>query len=106
DGGVQVLEEVLRDAPSYDLRWVFCNDEVYEKILVKSGFTLIDRLNNGVSVWEKGDVPPIQNDEAVGETTIITYIRGIAPISLLIVSLVLILRLDSDNKTSSKTESA
>lgn len=51
--GTWVLEAVLSSAERYNLKWVFCADELYVPILTKHGFTKIDAYNDSrVEIYE------------------------------------------------------
>jgi hypothetical protein len=50
--GLSLLKDVLLDASSYSLKWVFCSDPFYEPILEAHGFAKLRTLSDGVTaVW-------------------------------------------------------
>jgi len=57
--GLGSLRQFLVNADAYNLKYVFANDEFYDPILHFSGWTRLNRLANGVTVWERGDVTPL-----------------------------------------------
>lgn len=57
--GLEVLADVLRRAPELSLRWVIVNDEAYYPPLLEQGFELAQVWENGVSLFERADVPPL-----------------------------------------------
>lgn len=57
--GFEVLADVLRRAPALSLRWVVVNDEAYYPPLLEQGFELVQVWENGVSLFERADVPPL-----------------------------------------------
>ena len=57
--GLGSLRQFLEDAESYHLKYVFSNDEFYDPILHFTGWTRLNRLGNGVTVWEKPDISPL-----------------------------------------------
>ena len=57
--GLGSLRQFLVNADAYNLKYVFANDEFYDPILHFTGWTRLNRLANGVTVWEKGDVTPL-----------------------------------------------
>ncbi|SMX31110.1 hypothetical protein [Actibacterium lipolyticum] len=57
--GLGSLRQFLVNADSYNLRYVFSNDEFYDPILHFTGWTRLNRLANGVIVWERQDVTPL-----------------------------------------------
>ena len=57
--GLGSLQQFLVNADSYNLKFVFYNDEFYDPLLHFTGWTRLNRLANGVTVWEKPDVAPL-----------------------------------------------
>lgn len=57
--GLGSLRQFLVNADAYHLKYVFSNDEFYDPLLHFTGWTRLNRLSNGVTVWEKGDVSPL-----------------------------------------------
>ena len=57
--GLGSLNQFLVNADRYQLKYVFSNDDFYEPLLHFTGWTRLNRLANGVTVWEKPDVPPL-----------------------------------------------
>ncbi|MBO6790552.1 MAG: hypothetical protein JJ894_08455 [Dinoroseobacter sp.] len=57
--GLGSLRQFLVNADQYHLKYVFSNDEFYDPILHFTGWTRLNRLANGVSIWEKPDVTPL-----------------------------------------------
>ena len=57
--GLGSLQQFLINADRYNLKYVFSNDEFYDPILHFSGWNRLNRLANGVMVWEKPDVTPL-----------------------------------------------
>ena len=57
--GPRVLHSVLSRADALSLRWVFVYDPGYYDVLLEEGFSLKDVWPNGVTLFEKDDVPPI-----------------------------------------------
>ena len=58
--GLGSLQQFLVNADSYNLKYVFSNDDFYDPLLHFSGWTRLNRLSNGVTVWEKADVTPLR----------------------------------------------
>jgi hypothetical protein len=88
DPQLNTLNAVLQNAATYSLKWVLVNEIDYYAILEKNGFalkwsaeTLFDGRLNGVTIWEKADVPPI-NAETKSEIGLSSYIWGTAPLGL------------------------
>ena len=57
--GLGSLQQFLVNAPAYNLKYVFSNDAFYDPLLHFTGWTRLNRLTSGVTIWEKGDVPPL-----------------------------------------------
>lgn len=57
--GLGSLRQFLENADRYHLKFVFSNDAFYDPILHFSGWTRLNRLSNGVAVWERPDVSPL-----------------------------------------------
>ena len=57
--GLGSLQQFLINADRYHLKYVFSNDAFYDPILHFSGWTRLNRLANGVTVWERPDVAPL-----------------------------------------------
>ncbi len=54
--GLGPLQQFLVNADRYHLKYVFSNDAFYDPLLTFSGWNQLNRLQNGVMVWEKPDV--------------------------------------------------
>ena len=59
--GLGSLQQFLVNADRYNLKYVFSNDDFYDPLLHFSGWTRLNRLSNGVTVWEKPDVTPLRS---------------------------------------------
>lgn len=57
--GLGSLQQFLVNADAYHLKFVFSYDEFYDPLLHFSGWTRLNRLAIGVTVWEKPDVAPL-----------------------------------------------
>lgn len=57
--GLGSLRQFLVNAERYNLKYVFSNDVFYDPLLHFTGWTRLNRLDNGVVVWEKLDIPPL-----------------------------------------------
>ena len=99
EGGMDILEQILKEAEDYKLKWVFCNDPYYYNSLSKNGFVLLfsqDNTNDGrfhgVTIWGKDGVSPVEDDvknveKSVG-ASIIDYTWGLIPLSVLFATLI------------------
>ena len=82
--GLGSLQQILAIPDKYNLKYIFSNDEFYDPLLYFSGWHAIGRLENGIMVWEKGDIPPLP--ELLPRKEIPTYQRamwGILPLTAL-----------------------
>lgn len=57
--GIGSLQQFLAVPDKYNLKFVFSNDQFYDPLLYFSGWHRIQRLENGIMVWERGDIPPL-----------------------------------------------
>ena len=57
--GIGSLQQFLATPERYNLKFVFSNDVFYDPLLWASGWHRLDRLVNGVMVWEREDIPPL-----------------------------------------------
>lgn len=62
--GREVLEGILGRAPELSLRWVLVNDAWYYEPVLASGFELRDVWHSGISLFERPDVPAINEAPA------------------------------------------
>lgn len=80
--GPRVLHSVLSRADELSLRWVYVYDPGYYDALLAEGYALKDVWPNGVTLFEKADVPPIQSTDARPITRWGLF-WGIVPLSVL-----------------------
>ena len=59
--GLGSLQQFLINADRYNLKYVFSNDDFYDPVLHFAGWTRLNRLSNGITVWEKPDVTPLRS---------------------------------------------
>ena len=57
--GLGSLQQFLVNADQYNLKYVFSNDEFYDPLLHFSGWNRLNKLPNGITVWEKPDISPL-----------------------------------------------
>lgn len=58
--GLGSLQHFLVNSDRYHLKYIFSNDEFYDPVLLFTGWNRLNRLGNGVVVWEKPDVAPLR----------------------------------------------
>ena len=57
--GITSLTAILKHAPRYGLKYIFCHDPYYEPLLVFGGWRQIDTFNQGdITVWTTIGIPP------------------------------------------------
>ncbi len=57
--GIGSLEQFLATPEKYNLKFIFSNDAFYDPLLFFSGWQRVNRLENGIVVWEREDIPPL-----------------------------------------------
>ena len=57
--GIGSLQQFLTIPEKYHLKFIFSNDKFYDPILYFAGWERVGRLENGINVWQKHDVPPL-----------------------------------------------
>lgn len=60
DEGMASLEDFLVNSEKYSLKYVFSNDRYYDPLLYYNGWSRTIRLENGIMVWEKGNISTIR----------------------------------------------
>ncbi len=85
--GIGSLQQFLAVPDKYNLKFVFSNDQFYDPLLFFSGWHRLQRLENGIMVWEREDIPPMP--EVLPRKEIPYYQRvmwGVVPPSALVVA--------------------
>ncbi len=57
--GIGSLQQILAIPEKYNLKYIFSNDQFYDPLLFFSGWHRLQRLENGIMVWERADIPPL-----------------------------------------------
>jgi hypothetical protein len=57
--GIGSLQQFLTIPEKYYLKFIFSNDKFYDPILYFAGWERVQRLENGIMIWQKHDVPPL-----------------------------------------------
>jgi hypothetical protein len=57
--GLGSLEQFLTMPEKFNLKFVFTADSFYDPLLYFSGWQRLGRLENGVLLWERDDIPPL-----------------------------------------------
>jgi len=82
-GGLSVLEKILSNSSEYNLKYVLCNDPVYEELLNRTGFTPINEKYGKVTIWVKSGTPTV--DIGIKSPTFSDFLWGILPLVTLLV---------------------
>ena len=86
--GIGSLQQFLAVPDKYNLKYVFSADQFYDPLLFFSGWHRVQRLENGIMVWEREDIPPLP--EVLPRREIPTYQRamwGILPMTAIALGL-------------------
>ncbi len=57
--GIGSLQQILAVPEKYNLKFIFSNDPFYDPLLYFSGWVRLQRLENGIMVWQREDIPPL-----------------------------------------------
>jgi hypothetical protein len=57
--GIGSLQQFIAVPDKYNLKFIFSNDQFYDPLLFFSGWHRLQRLENGIMVWERADIPPM-----------------------------------------------
>lgn len=87
--GLASLNDFLTDAEKYNLKYVFSNDRYYDPLLYYAGWSRTIRLENGIMVWEKGNISTIKPLEPKRVSTILIHMWGILPVSSFCIAVLL-----------------
>ncbi len=84
--GLGSLQQFLVNAERYNLKYVFSNDAFYDPLLHFTGWMRLNRLGNGIVVWEKPDIPPLPIFRARRETSPVHVVMWglLPPLALLL----------------------
>jgi hypothetical protein len=85
--GMASLNDFLTVAEKYQLKYVFSNDRYYDPLLFYSGWNRTIRLENGIMVWEKGNISTIQPVKPKELNPLLKKAWGIIPVSTLLVAI-------------------
>ena len=91
EDGMASLNDFLTLAEKYQLKYVFSNDRYYDPLLFYSGWNRTIRLENGIMVWEKGNISTIQPIKPTDLNPLLKKLWGILPVATLSVAMLLTL---------------
>jgi len=92
EDGLALLNNVLKDAPSYSLKWVFCSDPFYERFLEAHGFAKLRMLSDGATaVWFRDGIPMLSLGEFERSVILVEgLVWGTAPVMCLLSAVFLV----------------
>lgn len=89
DDGLASLNDFLSNSEKYSLKYVFSNDRYYDPLLYYNGWNRTIRLENGIMVWEKGNISTIKPLKPKAVLPILKKAWGIIPVSSLFLAVLL-----------------
>lgn len=57
--GIGSLRQFLVNPEKYYLKFIFSNDKFYDPLLYFTGWERVQRLENGIMIWQKPDISPM-----------------------------------------------
>jgi hypothetical protein len=99
--GLGSLQQFLTVPEKYYLKFVFSNDKFYDPILYFSGWERVQRLENGIMIWQKQDVPPLPS--VLTSKQLPKFMKlwwGIAPLGILLLAFIVNFLLLWNNRVS------
>lgn len=87
--GLASLTDFLTNAEKYNLKYVFSNDRYYDPLLYYSGWNRTIRLENGIMVWEKGNISTIAPIQPTQVHPLLKKLWGIFPVGSLCIAFIL-----------------
>lgn len=91
DEGLASLNDFLSNSEKYSLKYVFSNDRYYDPLLYYTGWSRTIRLENGIMVWEKGNISTIKPVTPKEVSPLLKKAWGIFPVSSLCLAFILTL---------------
>jgi hypothetical protein len=89
DEGLASLNDFLMNAEKYSLKYVFSNDRYYDPLLYYNGWSRTIRLENGIMVWEKGNISTIKPVVPKALSPLLKKAWGYIPVSALAIAVLL-----------------
>ncbi len=89
DEGLSALTDFLKNSEKYSLKYVFSNDRYYDPLLYFNGWNRTIRLENGIMIWEKGNISTIRPLEPKKISPILRYVWGIFPVGSLCLAILI-----------------
>lgn len=86
--GIGSLQQFLTVPDKFNLKFIFANDQFYDPLLYFYGWHQLQRLENGIMVWERADIPVLP--EVLPRREIPLYQRwmfGLLPVTALVTAI-------------------
>ncbi len=91
--GIGSLQQFLTVPEKYHLKYIFSNDKFYDPILYFTGWHRLQRLENGIMVWERAGVPPLPSVLPKDDIPLFQRLLwGIIPITTVLIAFLLNLK--------------
>jgi hypothetical protein len=87
--GLASLNDFLSNAEKYNLKYVFSNDRYYDPLLYYTGWSRTIKLENGIMVWEKGNISTIKPTPKKELHPLLKKAWGIFPLTSLLLVILL-----------------
>ena len=88
--GIGSLQQFLTVPEKYHLKFIFSNDKFYDPMLYFSGWQRLSLLENGISVWEKINIPPMPKIRYKKHVALgLKLLWGIVPLLCLMIAIAL-----------------
>lgn len=84
--GLASLFDFLTCSEKYSLKYVFSNDRYYDPLLYYTGWSRTIRLENGIMVWEKGNISTIKPLQPKELNPVLKKAWGIFPLSSILLA--------------------
>jgi hypothetical protein len=88
--GIGSLQQFLTTPEKYNLKHIFSNDKFYDPVLFFCGWQRLSKLENGIMVWEKLNVPPLS--AILPKQDVATWLKimwGIVPFLTVLIAFIL-----------------
>ncbi|WP_245579247.1 glycosyltransferase family 39 protein [Algoriphagus mannitolivorans] len=89
--GMASLTDFLTDSEKYQLKYIFSNDRYYDPLLFYTGWNRTVQLENGIMVWEKGNISTVQPVQPTELHPVLKLVWGIFPFSTVAIAFLLTL---------------
>ncbi|MGB5980886.1 MAG: hypothetical protein WBG46_01965 [Nonlabens sp.] len=91
--GLGSLQQFLTVPEKYHLKYTFSNDKFYDPILYFCGWQRLQRLENGIMVWERLNVSPLPSISSRDQVPLWQNILwGTVPMSMVVILLFVVFR--------------